>query len=180
MARKRESWRAVPGFEGCYEVSDLGRVRSLARLDRGRFRPGVIRKPSRRGRYLALILTDGPRRETRSVHRLVLEAFRGAAPEGAVACHNNGDAGENRLENLRWDTPAANVRDALTHGTHQGNLGSRKNLAKITPRCVARVREMLALGVSQRQTGHWFGLSQSTISGIATGKLWRHVAAGAP
>lgn len=174
MASQPEIWRPVLGFERCYEVSNLGRVRSVGRWSRGRFRAGTIRKPSRRGRYLGLILSDGRRRETRSVHRLVAEAFHGAPPEGAVACHRNGIRDDNRAENLRWDTPAGNVRDAIRHGTHQGNLGERKNLAKISPGCVARIRDMIAARVPQTQIGLWFGLSQSTISNIATGKLWRH------
>jgi hypothetical protein len=52
------------------------------------------------------------------VHNLVLEAFCGPRPEGYVACHNNGDPHDNRVENLRWDTYSSNNRDLVKHNTH--------------------------------------------------------------
>ncbi|AEK09646.1 HNH endonuclease [Mycobacterium phage Mozy] len=52
------------------------------------------------------------------VHVLVLEAFVGPRPEGMNACHNNGIPNDNRVENLRWDTPSENNRDLIRHGTH--------------------------------------------------------------
>lgn len=56
------------------------------------------------------------------VHRLVLEAFIGPCPDGMVGCHTDGDPLNNRLDNLRWDTPSNNNRDKRAHGTdHQVN-----------------------------------------------------------
>jgi hypothetical protein len=116
-----EEWRAVAAAPG-YEVSSLGRVRSL---DRSVVRGGHLMR--RRGQLLALKPhgTDGKyrqvylgRRQYRLVHHLVLETFVGARPEGADGCHNNGDPADNRASNLRWDSRAGNIRDQLQHGTH--------------------------------------------------------------
>ena len=112
-----ESWRPVPGFVGCYEVSDQGRVRSCSRLVRSRggvrMLKGRVLKPGRTRQYLYVCLP--PKRI--AVHRLVLLAFVGAPPAGTYACHNNGDSLDNRLANLRWDTVGANIADAVRHGS---------------------------------------------------------------
>lgn len=120
-------WVAVPGYEGYYEVSDLGGVRSVDRLvghPAGTRRAlGQMLHPSvaHGTGYLRVNLTDpaDSRRRTRHVHTLVLTAFMGTRPDGAVACHCDGDRTNNRLSNLRWDTPASNNADTVRHGTHR-------------------------------------------------------------
>lgn len=115
-----DSWRPVVDYEGLYEVSDQGRVRSLDRRDAaGRWVHGRAVQPvvHHRG-HLRVSLWSGGRRTQVFVHRLVLEAFRGPAPDGMEACHNDGKPTNNRLENLRWDTQSENQLDRVRHGTH--------------------------------------------------------------
>lgn len=117
---ENEVWVPVRGQEGAYEVSDLGRVRSLDRIvhisdGRKRLWAGQVLNPfpKRRGR-LAVGIND----RHVYVHKLVLEAFVGLRPERMEGCHNNGDYTDNRLVNLRWDTQSENMRDRVRHGTH--------------------------------------------------------------
>jgi hypothetical protein len=119
-----ETWRPVVGFEGHYEASDQGRVRGVDRIlttkaGQVRRQRGTVLRPalSVKGR-LAVHLRLNPLHVTRPVHLLVLEAFVDPRPDGLVACHNDGDCLNNVLSNLRWDTPSANVLDAVRHGTH--------------------------------------------------------------
>lgn len=114
-----EKWRAVVEFEGLYEVSSIGRVRSLDRVVRsGRLFPGRILRQRRDSRgYMHVNLWRDRRMTTMRVHRLVLIAFAGA-PEGPVeGCHNDGDPSNNRIQNLRWDTHRENLLDAMPDGT---------------------------------------------------------------
>lgn len=118
-----EHWNSIPGYEGLYEVSDLGRVRSLARFvarGRGQYRqPGrVLRPATRKSGHQHVILARHGVHQSRQVHHLVLEAFIGRCPDGMEGCHDNGNPADNSLGNLRWDTRSANVRDSVTHGTH--------------------------------------------------------------
>jgi hypothetical protein len=107
----QEIWRPARGYEGAYEVSDQGRVRSLpGDPSRGR-RGGKILKAS--GRYLAIDLF-GTRK---GVHVLVAEAFHGPRPIGYEVRHLNGNAHDNRASNLAWGTPAENAQDKRLHGT---------------------------------------------------------------
>lgn len=117
-------WRPVVGYEGIYDVSIDGRVRSRAR--RYETRPGVFANRSARmlqpqwttdGYLIAFLSRDGSKRELR-VHRLVLEAFVGPCPEGMEGCHNDGDKTNNHVSNLRWDTRSANTHDKVRHGAH--------------------------------------------------------------
>ncbi len=119
-----EEWRAAPGYEGAYEVSSLGRVRSLDRVINGRWGPHV-----RRGVVLrAHTDKDGYKKvrpslnnEARSVpvHHLVLLAFIGPRPEGHVALHKDGRPENNAASNLSWGTYSDNALDAVSHGTHR-------------------------------------------------------------
>jgi hypothetical protein len=137
-----EQWRPIPGHPG-HEVSDLGRVRSVDRM----IQVGPSRERIYRGRVLQIVinshgrpaidLSSGGRRKKRLVQTLVLEAFAGARPPGAVCCHNDGDKLNNRLTNLRWDTRSSNTLDLVRHGAHnnarkthcpQGHLYEGSNL----------------------------------------------------
>lgn len=120
----RESWVPIPGYEGRYSVSDLGRVRSESRtiaLKNGSNRrwPGSILKPYKNADgYLRVDLWADNRRKIRFVHHLVLQAFVGQAPPGTQACHCNGGTEDNRLENLRWRTRSANTLNSVRNGRH--------------------------------------------------------------
>ena len=126
-----EQWRAIPGYEGYYEVSDHGRVRSIDRTitrsdGRATRLPGVTlrRYVNDDGRHMVTLSRPGERR-TRYVHQLVMLAFVGPRPPRADVCHNNGDASNDRLTNLRYDTRRANIHDAIRHGTHNGGGRTR-------------------------------------------------------
>ena len=115
-----EEWRPVVTWEGSYEVSDQGRVRSLDHIDSlGRTWRGKVLKPTVRpdGR-LTVTLHLGNRRERFRVHRLVLESFVGPCPDGMECCHWDDNPANNHLENLRWDTRSANAFDNIRNGNH--------------------------------------------------------------
>jgi hypothetical protein len=120
-----ERWRPVPGWADSYQVSDAGRVRSVDRIVRrsdGRTQrcAGVVLAPARHpvSGYLYVNLKRHGSQRQRAVHRLVLEAFVGPCPLGMEGCHSDGDQLNNRLRNLRWDTPSNNRLDTVRHGTH--------------------------------------------------------------
>jgi len=122
-------WRPIPRYEGRYEASSDGQIRSIERVvvdhgGRGKARrerifQSRIRRQFDNGRgYLVLnFLLDGKKKQEK-VHRLVASAFHGMPSPGSDACHNNGDRTDNRAENLRWDTRSGNLLDRAKHGTH--------------------------------------------------------------
>jgi len=111
-----EHWLPVVGYEGAYEVSDLGNARSLARVDaQGASRRQRTLKPSRLDAWGHLGIKL--RRQSFYVHRLVLEAFIGPCPPGMEGCHWNDIPDDNHLTNLRWATKSANRFDCVRNGS---------------------------------------------------------------
>ena len=109
------------------------------------------------------------------VHRLVLEAFVGPCPDGMEACHGpDHDPSNNRLENLRWDTHSANMRDRAKNGTDISGEGNGQ--AKLTAADVRDIRTIFACGgISQQALADRYGVGQTAISDIVLRRSWRSV-----
>ena len=124
MNPTQERWLPVPGYEGYYEVSDYGRVRSVDRTvtrsdgTRMRLRGRTLSPGRTQAGHLQVGLLRDSRREALLVHRLALLAFVGPCPEGAQACHWDDDKTNNHLSNLRWGTGSDNMRDRVRNGRH--------------------------------------------------------------
>jgi NUMOD4 motif/HNH endonuclease len=108
-----ERWLPVVGYEGRYEVSDRGSVRSLLTSRLMSTRPGA-------NGYARVNLTaSDSQQKLRNVHILVLEAFRGARPfPQAHGRHLNDVRLDNRIQNLAWGTPSENNYDRVRNGGH--------------------------------------------------------------
>lgn len=124
-----EDWRPVVGFEGLYEVSNLGRVRSLDRVNsysrtcqysgrilnvKRKYKGRLLRPGTASNGYMTVSLG---RSNSVCVHVLVLTAFAGPAPTGTECLHRDGTRTNNNAENLRWGTRSENILDAIRHGT---------------------------------------------------------------
>lgn len=126
-----ERWTPVPNYEGYYEVSSEGRVKSLPRIvnrknDSVQPWPGKILKPQldKTGYQSVTLCKDGF--ETRKmVHRIVAESFLERVDGSPYVLHGNGNKRDNRLQNLRWGTNSENVQDTIKHGTRRSFWAER-------------------------------------------------------
>ncbi len=177
-----EIWKAIFGFEGGYEVSDLGRVRSIDRamlyLRRDQY-SGKIITVTRQHKGKLLAPSTAPsghlsvvlgRNNTRQVHSLVLETFIGPCPEGKEALHGNGNPADNRLSNLRWGTRSENLHDAVAHGAKP--IGEDAWNAKLKNADIPVIRSMFATH-SYAEIARQYGVGEATIRQIANGVTWR-------
>jgi hypothetical protein len=168
-----QMWKPVVGYEGRYEVSRDGQVRSLStyRSTSG----GVLAHWISNKKYHYVTLRGISRKiKSFAVHRLVLEAFVSHCPPGKQVAHNNGDPSDNRVENLRWATAKENIADRTAHG--RTCIGEAQASAKLDSHTVKTIKKMKECGVfSAYETARLSCVSPSTINSIWDGETWKHV-----
>lgn len=164
-----ENWKPIKGYEGLYEISDMGRVRSLDRETRHNFYDGAkctikgkILKPyvTRTG-YIRATLIKGGKREKVFVHRLVAQAFLGDSEGKPQVNHIDGNKANNFASNLEWCTNKENTVHALKHGLLDECLRKRRK---------AVVRDDGEIFQSIAEAARESGLSASMVSDTVNGK----------
>jgi hypothetical protein len=170
---EKEQWLQVVGYEGKYELSDCGRVRSLPRTRtikgriyrvQGKMLASVVDPTTG---YLVVRLGDGAAIKKFSVHILVLEAFRGPRPAGLWGLHNDGVRQRSHLGNLRWGTPAENSADMIAHGNSM--RGEKHPKAVLTQEMVEWIKESRQSSLALAPV---FGVAPSTIRAVRIGQNW--------
>jgi predicted XRE-type DNA-binding protein len=162
-----EQWKAVVGYEGIYEVSSLGRIK---KVETGRITLGSLNNG-----YRVTSLTKDKKISRVRVHRIVCEAFIPNTESKPVVNHINGIKTDNRLENLEWTTSLENNRHANATGLRK-QVGSDNSKAKLNEEKVREIKALYQTGTyKQKDLAEMFGVVQTQISKIISGKLWGHV-----
>lgn len=168
-----EIWKDIPGYAGEYQASSLGRIRSLRFRNRFTNRPRgkpLILKPSISRAYFIVDL----RGKTKTVHRLVMAAFKGRRPAGLQTAHLDGNPKNNKASNLAWVTCRENISHKNIHGT--ALIGEKSQNAKLTTAQVFEIKKLLKAGTQQQiEIAKAYGVSTSLIYRIRAGKAWRHL-----
>jgi len=173
-------WKDIPGYEGRYQASSLGRIKSLKReFSRTDWRTGKITKVAVKERilkpgkfnkagHLSVFLRDkeNPNGIGKPVHQLIMRTFIGEPPQGMEILHINGVSTDNRVENLRYGTRSDNGIDRYRHA----GCG-----LKLTKCDVREIRKLLAKGVQQRQIAQRFNVSDTCIYHIKKGQRFKWI-----
>ena len=166
-----EIWKDIPGYEGKYQASSEGRIRSVdhrvrvvargteaTRLVKGRvLRPGRYCKSG----HLSVVLGHGT--AGKPVHQLVARTFLGDPPEGSEVCHNDGNPQNNAVDNLRYDTRRENILDVYRQG------GVRQ---KLSIEDVQTIRKLLNNGMLGKDIATKMRVSENAISRIKRGRAF--------
>lgn len=158
-----EEWRPIPEFDG-YEISDLGRVRSLKR------RQPKIMSPSKSKRgYMKVALWRNGAPHYHSVHRLVAKVFVPGYRKGLLVCHGPVGNSDNSASNLRWDTVSANAIDASRLGDIPRQVLNEAQ--------VREIRDLYQTGKhTHRSLARDFGVTHQAIRDLLIRKNYRWVA----
>ena len=168
-------WKPVKDYEGLYEVSSDGQVKSLERrihytLPSGKDSSRLCREKVLRqyegDRYATVALYDGHGGTTNRVHRLVAEAFCDNPESKPEVNHINGDKLENRAENLEWVTAEENYEHAMLNG-----LVDR---LKLTESDVRNIKRDGKRG-NQKVLAAMYGVTLHQINGIVNGRFWKTI-----
>lgn len=154
----KEEWRDIPGYEGRYQASNLGRIRSVGHYVT-RWVPGKVLTPRIReaGYPVVTISGKGPK----DVHRLVALAFHGPAEPGKQARHLNGDKLDPRPENLAWGDQSENERDKFRYGVRS---------RKLTTDQVWEIRRLAAAeGANYSAIARKYRVTETTVRHIVKG-----------
>lgn len=169
-----EIWKDIPGYEGRYQVSNLGQVKSLPhRVQRRNVLTGgmsnvlipekMLKPQAQKSGHLEVKLGARHPKHHR-IHRLVMLAFCGPCPPGMEVCHNDSNPANNRLDNLRYGTRLSNRLDMV----RVGNEGCQ--VLKVPQ--VYEIRARLKRGDTCNAIAEDYGVHKSTISKIKQGRNW--------
>lgn len=174
-----EIFKPVNGYEGFYEVSNLGRVKSLARRWSVGVKKDSILKHGRqrvKNKYLTVTFCVNKVRKIRTVHRLVADHFCHKPDECNVVNHLDSDIFNNFYKNLEWTTHRGNTLHAYKNGTMKGRKGTKHHTAKLNEQSIFEIKEMCKKSdISQKEIAKIYGVGQAQISRINTNKRWAHI-----
>ena len=175
----QELWLPVVGYEGLYEVSDQGRVRSLERMKKSKngsqslLPARVLKQFKRCPRYWSVHLSREGKAVNCRVHSLVAQAFLGEKPEGLIVLHGAGGSLDNSLANLSYGSYKQNSLDKHRDGTYL--CGERVYCSKLTESQVREIRRLATAGALQQSLAETFGVYETTISAVIRRKTWAHL-----
>jgi len=162
-----EQWKDIKGYEGIYQISNYGRIKSLARKvgsRNGALKPlpeKIVKPLYTKAGYLNLVASKKQVRETLVVHHLVAKYFIGERPEGLVIDHIDGNITNNHVSNLKYVTNKENLR--------------KRHDIKLDEKKVREIWGLIGEGKPQGLIAQMYGITQPMVSGIKTGRAWTDV-----
>lgn len=173
-----ELWRDVVGYEGLYQVSSLGRVKSLDRIvsvagHTRKYNGNILRTHNGEDKYTSCTLSKKGKTKTHMVHILVLRAFVGEPEEGHETLHLDNNKHNPALSNLRYGSHICNMAFNVDNGTNM--LGEDHPRSKITEKDVVKMRRLYDSGLSSLDISRKFNLSICHVNKITGNRIWKHL-----
>lgn len=171
-----EIWKPVHGYEGRYDVSNMGRVKSLGRKGSGCRKYDFVLSPGMgtSGYLMVNLSMDGVSKST-MIHRLVANHFVENTELKPEVDHVNTIKTDNRASNLEWVTSSENTIRGLNKGIMNTAKGSMKKRSKFTEEQVHEIKKRLINGEQGAVIAKEFGVNKVSIYAIKSGKTWKHV-----
>jgi len=151
---KMENWKPIDGYEGKYEVSDLGRIRSLSDKNGNRREHILVQRAGHNG-YLYVNLWKRSRSRSMKIHRMVAEAFLEKNENPQCVNHKNGVKEDNRAENLEWCTYSDNTRHAVRMGLARATKGELNGMYGVHGAEHPSSKPVIKMSMDGKVLGRW-------------------------
>lgn len=175
-----EKWKNIKGYEGIYQVSNLGRIKSLERMEKykntQRKRKEKILKGINLNGYIRIGLLKNKKYKNFLVHRLVATTFIPNPNNFKEINHKDGNKQNNEISNLEWCTRSENVKHAYNTKLKEGRKGTKNGRAKFTTKEIEEIRNVYKYKDKNCNTyriAEKYNVSEPTILNIIKGKTWR-------
>jgi hypothetical protein len=171
-----EIWKTIEGYEGSYEVSNLGNVKSLIRKTKSKnnslriVNERILTQSKSQNGYYRLCLKLNSTKGYFTIHRLVAVSFIPNHENKPQVNHINGIKTDNRVENLEWCTAKENIAHSYENGLSA--IGVKKKLSKLNDEIVLEIRKS---DLTQKKLAEKYNVSQPLISEVLLNKIWKHV-----
>jgi len=164
-----ENWKPLKDYEGLYEISNMGRVKSLVKKGNN------TQKIRKTGLDVATGYTNVQLRKnnkplTKRVHRFVAEAFVPNPDNKPVVNHKDGNKKNCKANNLEWMTYSENTLHSFKNGLQRKIFGNKNYITKIKDQDVLKIRELINQGKTNKEIAKIYGVNPSQISRIKTGQ----------
>jgi hypothetical protein len=174
---QQEIWKDIKGYEGKYQVSSIGRVKSLQRIStfnnsKGLKKEIIIKTWNEEG-YIRVKLSNNSVEKTYRVHRLVANEFLQNPFNKSQVNHKNGIKTDNSVENLEWCTNKENMKHAIETGL-KDQKGIKHHKCKLTEEQVLEIRK-IGFSETRMSLSKKYGISRTNVLGIIRGKFWKHL-----
>jgi hypothetical protein len=171
-----EVWKDIPGWEGLYKASNLGRIYGEPKYcgaknkQKRKIRGRILSESNSGWDYLTVCLRFNGKKEQNQAHVFIWKAFFGDIEEGKEICHIDGNGKNNRISNLRLGTPTENQKDRIKHGTYQ--YGEKNPSSKLKVFDVISMRNKYKEGKDKYFLADLYKIHPSHVMLIVKEKSW--------
>lgn len=177
----QEVWKYIEGYEGKYQVSNMGRVKSVERKVKHPkgglmiLRSRILKPASAAGGYAVVNLSKKNKAKLMYIHRAVALSFLDNPKNKQQVNHINGNKRDNSASNLEWCTPKENMKHASSSGLVKHN-GSQSVNSKLKEKDVKKIRKEYSLGnTTHQKLSEQYNVCRTLITQIINRKVWKHI-----
>lgn len=167
-----EFWRDIDGYEGVYQISNFGRIKSI---ERGNRKEKILKPSPNTHGYLKVTLSRFNVKKDCIIHQYVATYFVENPYFLSQINHKDGDKRNNFYGNLEWCTQSENTKHAYNNRLILHRVGEGIINSKLTDDQICEIRKYRSDGLKLIDISKKFGVSISTISMICNRKIWTHI-----
>lgn len=180
--QKTEQWKDVIGYEGLYQVSDLGRVKSMQRICSCNSKGGtrlkkekILKQTLQESGYIQRTLLKEGKLFLTGVHRLVAKAFISNPENKPEVNHKDCIKHHNYVYNLEWNTYKENIQHSWKNGLAKPKKGEKHNMSKLTEKDVLEIRELYKTKKVSEIAKMFPKVNEQAIWKIVKRVRWKHI-----